>query len=68
VVFVGDQNTYVIDLLEDIIVIYKYGMKYDGELRRTFKTLRKRIKIVSKTHSDIITFPMPFAIVSVKTF
>jgi hypothetical protein len=33
VVFVGDQNTYVNDLLEDItIVICKYGMKYNTQL------------------------------------
>ena len=44
VVFVGDQNTYVNDLLEDIIEIYKYRTKYNSELRRTFKTFQKRIE------------------------
>jgi hypothetical protein len=44
VVFIGNQNTYVNDLLEDIIVIYRYGMKYNGEFRRTFKTFQKRIE------------------------
>ena len=50
VVFAGDENTYVNDLLEDIIVICKYGMKYNSEFRRTFKKLKKRIEIVSKSH------------------
>ena len=47
VVFIGNQNTYVNDLLEDIIVIYRYGMKYNDEFRRISKTFQKLIEPIS---------------------